>query len=151
MKNYKEKKFTMSKLIVIFTGLVFLLLVGFVVSMYLSGNINNTYDTTAIVTCITISGSIFGSNLCWYSKKAAGENHYKLRMSLYEESSKVRLEFNKEMIKLMKENNLTENDINRIDQFGNIDEMMDSALNDTVSELDNMQSEADASNQIENF
>ena len=42
MKNYKEKKFTMSKLIVIFTGLVFLLLVGFVVSMYLSGNINNT-------------------------------------------------------------------------------------------------------------
>ena len=114
-------------------------------------NINNTYDTAAIVTCITISGSIFGSNLCWYSKKAAGENHYKLRMSLYEESSKVRLEFNKEMIKLMKENNLTENDINKIDQFGNIDEMMDSALNDTVSELDNIQSEADASNQIENF
>ena len=95
----KDKKFTMSKLIVAFTGLIFVSLVIFVVAMYLTGQIVNTYDTTAVVTCITISGSIFGSNLCWYSKKAAGENHYKLRISLYEESSKIRLQYNEDMMK----------------------------------------------------
>lgn len=147
----KDKKFTMSKLIVVFTGLIFVSLVIFVVAMYLTGQIVNTYDTTAVVTCITISGSIFGSNLCWYSKKAAGENHYKLRISLYEESSKIRLQYNEDMMKLMKKYNMSESDVANIEANSDMDEMMNSALNNTVSELDNQQTESDSSNQIQSF
>ena len=57
---------------------------------------------------ITVSGTIFGSNLCWYSKKAASENQYKLRMSLFADSAKVRLDYNEKMMLIMKKYNMTQ-------------------------------------------
>lgn len=144
-----HKTMTWSKWIVVFTGFLFTLCIAFVMYMYIAGKIDTAYDTTAIVSCITVSGSIFGSNLCWYSKKAASENHYKLRMGLYSDATRIRLEYNEQMMILKQKYNMTEDDIREINESGDIDEMMDGAMNDVVSDLDTYRDDAECPNQIE--
>lgn len=146
-----NKKVSWSKGQTLLTAALFIIVLGFVFYMYLSGKIETAIDTTILVSCVTVSGSIFGSNLVWYSKKAASENHYKLRMSLYKEATSIRLDYNEKMMKLMKENDMCEEDIEKIDSMSDIDEMMDSALNCTVSELDNQLEDADSKNEMQDF
>lgn len=145
----KDKKVTFSKILLVVTGIIFVLVGIFVAYMYISGKIANAYDTTAIVTMITVSGTIFASNLCWYSKKSASENHYKLRMSLYKESANVRYEFNEKMAKLMKDYNLSEMDVNNMEMHSDCDEFMNDALTQTVSELDTLRYSSESENTIE--
>ena len=150
MKN-NEKKFTYSKATVFVTGLIFVSCVIFTIVLYLSEKIGTVLDATAIVSLITVSGAIFGSNLCWYSKKAASENHYKLRMSLFADSAKVRLDYNEKMMELMKKYNLTQEDIYKINETGDADEMMDNSLRDVVSDLDATKDDADSPNTVDSF
>ena len=150
MKNH-EKKFTYSKIQVFITGVIFLSSILFVAYLYISGKITDAFDTTAIVTIITVSGAIFGSNLCWYSKKAASENQYKLRMSLFSDSAKVRLDYNEKMMVLMKKYNMSQADIDRINESGNSDDFMESSIQDVVTGLDAAKDIADSENTIETF
>ena len=150
-KKNLEKKFTYSKIQVLITGIIFLSSVLFVAYLYISGKITDAFDTTAIVTMITVSGAIFGSNLCWYSKKAASENQYKLRMSLFADSAKVRLDYNEKMMVLMKKYNMTQEDIDRINESGNSDDFMESSIQDVVTGLDAAKDIADSENTIETF
>ena len=150
MKN-REKKFTYSKIQVFITGVIFLSSILFVAYLYISGKITDAFDTTAIVTMITVSGAIFGSNLCWYSKKAASENQYKLRMSLFADSARVRLDYNEKMMLLMKKYNMTQEDIDRINESGDSDDFMESSIQDVVSGLDTAKDIADSENTIETF
>ena len=149
--NDIEKKFTYSKIQVLITGIIFLSSVLFVAYLYISGKITDAFDTTAIVTIITVSGAIFGSNLCWYSKKAASENQYKLRMSLFADSAKVRLDYNEKMMVLMKKYNMSQADIDRINESGNSDDFMESSIQDVVTGLDAAKDIADSENTIETF
>jgi hypothetical protein len=146
-----DKTLSWSKIMLIFTGMIFLSCILFVFYMYISNKIDSGYDTTVIATCITVTGTLFGSNLCWYSKKAASENHYKLRMGLYADSAKIRLQFNEEMMKLKQEYCMSEDDIADIDNQGDIDDMMDSAIQDVISDLDATKEDADSPNQIESL
>ena len=150
MKNH-EKKFTYSKFQVFITGVIFLSNILFVAYLYISGKITDAFDTTAIVTMITVSGAIFGSNLCWYSKKAASENQYKLRMSLFADSARVRLDYNEKMMLLMKKYNMTQEDIDRINESGDSDDFMESSIQDVVTGLDAAKDIADSENTIETF
>ena len=150
-KKNLEKKFTYSKIQVLITGIIFLSSVLFVAYLYISGKITDAFDTTAIVTIITVSGAIFGSNLCWYSKKAASENQYKLRMSLFADSAKVRLDYNEKMMLLMKKYNMTQEDIDRINESGDSDDFMESSIQDVVTGLDTAKDIADSENTIETF
>ena len=150
MKNH-EKKFTYSKIQVFITGVIFLSSILFVAYLYISGKITDAFDTTAIVTIITVSGAIFGSNLCWYSKKAASENQYKLRMSLFADSARVRLDYNEKMMLLMKKYNMTQEDIDRINESGDSDDFMESSIQDVVTGLDAAKDIADSENTIETF
>ena len=150
MKNC-EKKFTYSKIQVFITGVIFLSSILFVAYLYISGKITDAFDTTAIVTIITVSGAIFGSNLCWYSKKAASENQYKLRMSLFADSARVRLDYNEKMMLLMKKYNMTQEDIDRINESGDSDDFMESSIQDVVTGLDTAKDIADSENTIETF
>lgn len=150
-KKNLEKKFTYSKIQVLITGIIFLSSVLFVAYLYISGKITDAFDTTAIVTIITVSGAIFGSNLCWYSKKAASENQYKLRMSLFADSAKVRLDYNEKMMVLMKKYNMSQADIDRINESGNSDDFMESSIQDVVTGLDAAKDIADSENTIETF
>lgn len=147
--NYKEKTFTTSKIYVMVTGIIFLFVLFFVMYLYLSNKIDNTFDTAAIVTMITVTGGIFGSTLVWYSKKAASENHYKLRMALYRDASVTRLNFNEAMLKLKKEYDVTDEDIEAIENQGDMDEMMDSALSSVIDDLNNTRDVCDAENTME--
>ena len=146
MNTNKNKNVTFSKVLLIVTGLIFVAVGIFVGYIYTSGKIANGYDTAAL---ITVSGTIFASCLCWYSKKSASENHYKLRMSLYKESAEVRYDFNKRMVELMKENDLTQEDIDEIESKGDCDEFMTDALTNTVTELDTLRDISESENQIE--
>ena len=150
MKNH-EKKFTYSKIQVFITGVIFLSSILFVAYLYISGKITDAFDTTAIVTMITVSGAIFGSNLCWYSKKAASENQYKLRMSLFADSAKVRLDYNEKMMVLMKKYNMTQEDIDKINESGDSDDFMESSIQDVITGLDVAKDIADSENTIETF
>ena len=150
MKNH-EKKFTYSKIQVFITGVIFLSSILFVAYLYISGKITDAFDTTAIVTMITVSGAIFGSNLCWYSKKAASENQYKLRMSLFADSARVRLDYNEKMMLLMKKYNMSQADIDRINESGDSDDFMESSIQDVVTGLDVAKDIADSENTIETF
>ena len=150
MKN-REKKFTYSKIQVFITGVIFLSSILFVAYLYISGKITDAFDTTAIVTIITVSGAIFGSNLCWYSKKAASENQYKLRMSLFADSARVRLDYNEKMMLLMKKYNMAQEDIDRINESGDSDDFMESSIQDVVTGLDTAKDIADSENTIETF
>ena len=147
----REKKFTYSKIQVFITGVIFLSSILFVAYLYISGKITDAFDTTAIVTIITVSGAIFGSNLCWYSKKAASENQYKLRMSLFADSARVRLDYNEKMMLLMKKYNMTQEDVDRINESGNSDDFMESSIQDVVTGLDTAKDIADSENTIETF
>lgn len=151
MDDKKEKKFTYSKLIVLITAIIFVFCLLLSFYAFLTSSVDTAIDTTVLVTAITVSGSIFGSNLCWYSKKAAGENNYKLRISLYQESSKARLEYNEKMMELMQKYNISEEDINNFDADSDIKGMMDNALNDTISNLDENRDDASALNEIQDF
>ena len=150
-KKNLEKKFTYSKIQVLITGIIFLSSVLFVAYLYISGKITDAFDTTAIVTIITVSGAIFGSNLCWYSKKAASENQYKLRMSLFADSAKVRLDYNEKMMVLMKKYNMSQEDVDRINESGDSDDFMESSIQDVVTGLDTAKDIADSENTIETF
>ena len=150
MKNH-EKKFTYSKIQVFITGVVFLSSILFVAYLYISGKITDAFDTTAIVTIITVSGAIFGSNLCWYSKKAASENQYKLRMSLFADSANVRLDYNEKMMVLMKKHNMSQQDVDTINDSGDSDDFMESSIQDVVTGLDAAKDIADSENTIETF
>ena len=147
--NKNQKKFTWSKIVVLCNGLLFVSTVVFVMYMYIAGKIDSAYDTTAIVTCVTVTGTIFGSNICWYSKKAASENHYKLRMGLYSDATQIRLQFNEEMMKLKKKYKMSDEDIAEIDESGDIDDMMNGAIQDVISELDTIRDDADSVNEIQ--
>lgn len=149
--NNHEKKFTYSKIQVFITGVIFLSSILFVAYLYISGKITDAFDATAIVAIITVSGAIFGSNLCWYSKKAASENQYKLRMSLFADSARVRLDYNEKMMLLMKKYNMTQEDIDRINESGDSDDFMESSIQDVVTGLDTAKDIADSENTIETF
>ena len=149
--NNHEKKFTYSKIQVFITGVIFLSSILFVAYLYISGKITDAFDATAIVAIITVSGAIFGSNLCWYSKKAASENQYKLRMSLFADSARVRLDYNEKMMLLMKKYNMTQEDIDKINESGDSDDFMESSIQDVVTGLDTAKNIADSENTIETF
>ena len=147
----EEKKLTYSKLIVLITAIIFIVCLLLSFYAFLTSTVDNAIDTTVLVTSITVSGGIFGSNLCWYSKKAAGENNYKLRMALYKDSTETRLKYNEEMMKIMKKYDISEEDIEKINDSTDIDDMMDNALNDTVSNLDENRDDCSSLNEMQNF
>lgn len=137
-------KLTTTKGLLYITIFIFIGVLFFVSYMYISGRIRDAFDTTALVSMVTVSGAITGSNLCWYTKKSAAQRQYELRMALYHDSATVRLNYNESMMKLMNKYKISEEELNHIHDTGNIDEMMEDAINDVVNNLNNNTSEAES-------
>ena len=136
-----------SRMLPVFTGIVFIL----VLWKSFTINMETFVDASIYVTAITSSAAIWGSSIVWYGKKRTSENAFLLRMKLYKESTEQRLWFNRKMVELMQEYNLTENDTMRLNEFGGIDNMMINAINDVVNVVDTQQAEADQPNEIQHF
>lgn len=137
-------KLTTTKGLLYITIFIFIGVLFFVSYMYISGKIRDAFDTTALVSMITVSGAIAGSNLCWYTKKSAAQRQYELRMALYHDSATVRLNYNESMMKLINKYKISEEELTHIQDTGNIDEMMEDAINDVVNNLNNNTSEAES-------
>lgn len=149
MQN-NSKSITWSKILLIITGIIFIAVISVSFGCLIIMK-ENMYDTAIFVTSITVSGSIFGSNLCWYSKKSTSENHYKLRLSMYEDIINDRLYFNEEMMKLKKKYGTSEEDISDIDDSGEIDELMNDEFSNMHGKMDEDRDLAESEDQIENF
>lgn len=145
--QFKEKKITWSKGLLLCSGLIFVGTLIFVVNSPMS---TDPYGTTVMVALLTITGTIFATISVWYSKKAASENHYKLRMNLFRDAAEVRLKYNQEMMKTMKRLGFTEEDMCKVNETGDMDEFMDNALGDVVSDLDHARDEFDSDTEIQN-
>ena len=146
MDGNRYRKVTTSKIWLAITGIIFVLVTTF--SLYSISNSESVLDTTVLVTAISVSGAIFGSNLVWYSKKSASENHYKLRMSMYEDVVNQRLYFNEEMLKLKDKYNASDDDIEQINTDGEIDDLMDDALHNVKDKLDRDQDDVESPNEL---
>lgn len=92
-------------------------------------------DSALAIAVISASGSIFLTTVVWYYKKAEAENVRKIMTGYYKDSMDVRYNYNKKMIKLMKDNNLTENDLNKIANSSQIDEISDGAFEEGKEKL----------------
>lgn len=136
-----------SRMLPMLTGAVFI----YVLWKAFHIHIEDFVDASIYVTAITSSAAIWGSSIIWYSKKRLSENAFLLRMQLYKESSKQRLWFNRKMVELMEEYRLDENDMMRLNEFGEIDDMMNNAMNDVIQVVDTSQAEADQPDEIQNF
>ena len=71
----------------------------------------SVYDTTVYVTAITISGGIFGVCLKAYMSKSKAENIYKVQKTMYEDIMGIKLRYNEQMMKLIKEYQITQDEI----------------------------------------
>lgn len=143
-----NKKMSFSKIIIIFTALLFVLVL---LKILFFIDVQNLMDTTIYATCLTVTGAIFGSSLVWYSKKAASENAYKLRISSYEDAIRHRLYFNESMMKLIKKYKISDEDLEYINNEGEIDEMMGSAIDSVVNNIDNYTDVASSENELQQF
>lgn len=144
-----EKKITWSKVWLAITGILFFL---DLVTCLIAINTNvNIMDTAVMVTSISVTGAIFGTNLVWYSKKAASENHYKLRMAMYEDVVNQRLYFTEEMLKLKRKYKADDEEIAEIDSEGEIASLMDEAFSGINNKLNQEQDEYESPNEIQTF
>ena len=144
-----DKPVTFSKGIPVVTGSLFILTL--LVCVFLSNFNKNVYDTTVMVTAISVTGAIFGSSLIWYFKKAGSENQYKLRMSMYEDVVNQRLYFTEEMLKLRIKYGASEEDIAMIDDEGEIDDLMEETFQNMNNKMNQEQDELETPNDIQTF
>lgn len=90
MKEKKEKqKIQYSKQLPVFTGIIFICCLVRAFTM----DFSNYMDLTVYATIITVSGSIFGSTIVWYMKKAQVENNVKLKIELYKTAFQEQLKY----------------------------------------------------------
>jgi hypothetical protein len=144
-----DKKVTYSKGIPLVTGSLFI--VTLIVCVILANFNKNVFDTTVMVTAISVTGAIFGSSLIWYFKKAGSENQYKLRMSMYEDVVNQRLYFTEEILKLRIKYGASEEDIAEIDNIGEIDNLMEETFQNINNKMNQEQDEFETPNDIQSF
>lgn len=143
------KKFTFSKLWLVITGIIFIVVImcTFIISFFQI----DVFDTTVYVSAITASGAIFGANLGWYAKKSTYENHYKLRMSMYRDLVNNRLYYNNEMMKLRKRYGLAAEDISEIEDSGEIDDIMESESSNDIEKSNSDRDEIENGSDYDKF
>lgn len=138
--NKVNKRFQFSKIIII------IMLIIFIYTLYQAVNFqfntNSYVDTAVFCTALTVTGGILGTNIIQYYKKASTENLPKIQTSLYEDTMKIRLDYNRQMMELQQKYNMSDDDIMNIENLSQMDEISDNVLNTAISELDMRSSDA---------
>lgn len=143
----QEPKIQFSKFLTFGSLLLFIwsLLQGFIT------NFTQVYDTTVYVTAITISGGIFGVCLKSYMSKSKAENIYKIQRTMYEDIMNIKLSYNESMMKLIKQYQLTQDDIDMNDNISPINNGIDDVLNDMKENINNHLYDTKTEDEIENY
>lgn len=134
-----------SKMLPIITGLLFIgCLYICLISPFAA-----TLETAIIVAALTVTGSIFGTAILWYMKKAQAENTVTLKTIVYETAAKTKLEYLEKTLQLKsKYDNKYDLDTSTEDD---LDSFEDAALNDLASSADAAMDEATTSIEKENY
>jgi hypothetical protein len=143
----QEPKIQFSKFLTFGSLLLFIwsLLQGF------TTDFTQVYDTTIYVTAITISGGIFGVCLKSYMSKSKAENIYKIQRTMYEDIMNIKLSYNESMMKLIKQYQLTQDDIDMNDNISPINNGIDDVLNDMKENINNHLYDTKTEDEIENY
>lgn len=134
-----EKKFQYSKIITVITCILFVVFT--MIALFLN------VDSSVAMTAIGCAGGVFGSSVIFYLRKSQQENTYKIRISSYEESVKQRLYFNEQMMILKKKYDMTDEDVDNIENQSDMDDMMNDAFSSMKNGID--EAEADSSTPID--
>lgn len=145
--NNKEPKIQFSKLLTIGSLLLFVwtLLKGLYIDY------TSVYDTTVYVTAITISGGIFGVCLKAYMSKSKAENIYKVQKTMYEDIMDIKLKYNKQMMKLIQEYQISQDEIDMNDMSNPISEGVDNIISDMKENVNNHLYDTKTQDEIETF
>ena len=111
----------------------------------------SVYDTTVYVTAITISGGIFGVCLKSYMSKSKAENIYKVQKTMYEDIMGIKLRYNEQMMKLIKEYQITQDEIDINDMSNPISEGVESVISDMKENVNNHLYDTKTQDDIETF
>ena len=111
----------------------------------------SVYDTTVYVTAITISGGIFGVCLKSYMSKSKAENVYKVQKTMYEDIMGIKLKYNEQMMKLIKEYQITQDEIDINDMSNPISEGVESVISDMKENVNNHLYDTKTQDDIETF
>ena len=143
----KEPKLQFSKILTLgsFALFIWALFQGFTTDFTM------IYDTTVYVTAITISGGIFGVCLKAYMSKSKAENIYKVQRAMYEDIMNIKLQYNENMMKLTKQYNLTQDDVDISDINSPINEGVEDILNDMRENINNHLYDTKTEDEIENY
>lgn len=88
-----------SKLLVFFTGTLFLLSLIYCITR----DISSVYDTSLYTAAITITGGVFGSAIIWYEKKAQAENVSKIQLQHIKDTAKIEFSMYEKKLRLQQE------------------------------------------------
>lgn len=111
----------------------------------------SVYDTTVYVTAITISGGIFGVCLKSYMSKSKAENIYKVQKTMYEDIMGIKLKYNEQMMQLIKEYQITQDEIDINDMSNPISEGVESVISDMKENVNNHLYDTKTQDDIETF
>ena len=108
-------------------------------------------DTAIFCACITAVSGILGAILVKYLNNSNAENIPRIQMNLYDESLSKRLQYNEKMLQMKRKYSADDYEIQEIENDSHMDEVCESILNQSISELDNklMQSHEDV--HIQNY
>lgn len=147
MKN--KLKIRTSKLI------MWLFIVLFIYVIYKGVNYdfsNVTYmDTAIFCACIASVAGILGAIVTKYLNNSNCENIPKIQMGLYKYSINLRLDYNEKMMQLKQKYSMTDDEVYEIENNSHMDEVTDSILNNSISELDNEFSQSCEDVSIQNY
>lgn len=129
----KEPKIQFSKLLAMGSFVLFI----WTLYRGLYVDFTEVLDTTINVTAITISGGIFGVCIKSYMSKSKAENIYKIQQSMYENMMDIKLNYNKKMMKLIHQYNVSQEEIDMYDVSNPIEDGVNSVVNDMKNNIDN--------------
>ena len=143
----KKKKIQYSKLLPIVTCIIFV----FCLYKGFTADFTTMLDISFFVSAMTVSGGLFGSAIIWYMKKSQSENTVKLKTELYKVASQERLHYNEQMILLKSKYMLSDEELVNIENDSPMDDFETSALSDIESTINEAQSEANSSVELQTY
>lgn len=152
MKNWKkwaDKWLQYSKLIVIVSGIVFISILVYCLSV----DYSTVLDVSIYSVAITITGGIFGSSIVWYEKKAQVENVAKIQLRHIKEVSKVEFETYEKKVRLQKELGILDAPDVPMDEEDNfsVDDTMGDAVDRDLDFLDSIRDSAEEEPELQSY
>lgn len=147
MKNENNKKVRYSKKLVVFTSALFLGTLIFC----LTRDYTSFVDVTIYASALTITGGIMGTSVLWYMKKTQAEHITSTQSDMYENVMRMRLEYNKEMMKLKKQYKMEDIEVEQIEMESPMDDFSESVMSNMEANVSQHMNEAITSIDMQNY